>query len=205
MPGNPETCRRACVLLLGLVACAAQAETGYVTDILSLGLHRAADTSDTAFRTLRSGDAFEILSRSSNGYYAQVRMPDGTTGYVKLAYVVTDKPARTVVDEITAERDRLAAELRDLRAAFAEPAARIDALQADVARLAAERDTAMAQSTALEDANESLVARQERYRGSLPLGWVASAALLCLIGGILIGLWWVDRQIRRRHGGIRVM
>lgn len=204
----PWTChirRRACVLLLGLAACAAQAETGYVTDILSLGLHRAADTSDSAFRTLRSGDAFEILSRSSNGYYAQVRMPDGTTGYVKAAYVVTDKPARTVVDEISAERDRLAAELDDLRAAFAEPAARMDTLKAEVTRLTTERDAAIARGAELEAANTSLAARHERYRGSLPLGWVAGAALLCLVGGILLGVWWVDRQIRRRHGGIRVM
>lgn len=205
MPGHHNLRRRACVLLLGLSACAAQAETGYVTDVLSLGLHRAADTSDAAFRTLRSGDSFEVLSRSSNGYYAQVRLPDGTTGYVKAAYVVTEKPARTVVDELTAERDRLSAQLDDLRAAFAEPAARMDALQSEAAELKAERDAAQARSEELESENAALAARQERYRHSLPVGWVAGAALLCLLGGVLIGLWWVDRQIRRRHGGIRVI
>ena len=192
------------VLLLALcVAASARAETGYVTDILSLGLHRAADTSDAPFRTLRSGDEFEILSR--DGYYARVRLPDGTTGYVKAAFIVTDEPARRIVDATAAERDRLAAELADLRAAFAEPAARLEALEQTAARLTGERDAAAARAAELESANAELVARQARYRFSLPYGWVAGAGLLCLLGGILLGLWWTDRQIRQRHGGIRVM
>jgi len=30
------------------------------------------------------------------------------------------------------------------------------------------------------------------------------AILICLLGGFLFGLWWVDRQSRKRHGGIRI-
>jgi SH3 domain protein len=193
----------ACVFLCGVLALPVRAETGYVTDVLSLGLHRAEDTSDAPFRTLRSGDAFEILER--DGYYARVQLPDGTTGYLKANFIVTEKPARAIVDETAAERDRLAAELSDLRSAFAEPAARLDQLQQQVASLATERDAAAARAAGLEAANRDLVARQERYRHSLPYGWVAGAALLCLVGGVLIGFWWVDRQIRRRHGGVRVV
>lgn len=191
------------LVVSGFLPVPLRAETGYVTDILSLGLHRAADTSDAPFRTLRSGDAFEILSR--DGYYARVQLPDGTTGYVKANFIVAEKPARAIVEETAAERDRLAAELEDLKAAFAEPAARMDLLQQQVASLEAERDAAAARAAELEAANQGLVARQERYRHSLPYSWVAGAALICLVAGILIGLWWVDRQIRRRHGGVRVV
>ena len=190
-------------LVAGVLVAPALAETGYVTDILSLGLHRAEDTSDTAFRTLRSGDEFEILSR--DGYYARVRLPDGTTGYVKANFIVTDKPARAIVDETAVERDRLAAEFEDLKAAFAEPAARMESLQQQAAALRAERDAAASRAAELEAANAALAARQERYRYSLPYSFVAGAALVCLVGGILLGLWWVDRQIRRRHGGIRIL
>ena len=193
----------ACVLLCGVFSLPVRAETGYVTDVLSLGLHRAEDTSDAPFRTLRSGDAFEILER--DGYYARVRLPDGTTGYVKANFIVTEKPARAIVDETAAERDRLAAKLSDLEAAFAEPAARMDQLQQQVASLEAERDAAAARAAEVEVANRDLVARQERFRHSLPFAWVAGAALICLVGGVLIGFWWVDRQIRRRHGGVRVV
>ena len=73
----------------------ASAETAYVTDNLRLGMHQAADTSDRAFRTLESGQELDIVERNRN--YAQVVLPDGTQGYVKLAYLVFDKPAKLIV------------------------------------------------------------------------------------------------------------
>jgi hypothetical protein len=79
-------------LLLILLPLQGIAETAYVTDNLRLGLHRAQDTSDRAFQTLDSGQQLEIISRNRN--YAQVELPDGTPGYVKVAYLVFDKPAK---------------------------------------------------------------------------------------------------------------
>ena len=59
-------------------------------------------------------------------------------------------------------------------------------------------------ATTLEEENSSLVRRAAAYQYSLPYAWVGGAILVCLIAGFLIGLWWVDRQNRKRHGGIRV-
>jgi hypothetical protein len=81
----------------------------------------------------------------------------------------------------------------------------MDALTEESAALRAERDEAMASAAQLEESNQSLAAKQERYRYSLPYTWVAGAMLVCLVAGGLLGLWWVDRQSRRRHGGIRVI
>jgi SH3 domain protein len=196
--------KQVCLALLTCIGvCAAHAETGYVTDILSLGLHRASDTSDDPFQTLRSGDEFEILAR--DGYYAHVRLPDGTTGYVKASFIVTEKPARLIVEQTAAERDALAAEVAELKSAFAEPAAHLDALQKEAVGLRTDRDAAALRNAELEEANAGLVEQQEDYRHSLPYTWVAGAALLCFVAGILLGLWWTDHRIRRRHGGIRVM
>ena len=181
----------------------ALAETGYVTDRLRLGLHEAEDTSDTPFRYLESGDSFEILSR--NGYYGQVELPDGVTGYVKLGYVVLEPPAALIVSETQAENDRLSAELAETRASFEDPAARIEELRTSVATLTADLETQTQRAQVLAGENESLVARQAAYAYSLPYRWVAGAILVCLVGGILLGIWWVDRQNRRRHGGIRVL
>ena len=83
----------------------AAAETAYVTDTLRLGLHQAADTSDRAFRSLESGQEFEVLSRSR--LYAHIQLPDGTQGYVKAAYVVSEKPARLIVVVPTGTPQRL--------------------------------------------------------------------------------------------------
>lgn len=192
-------------LLIGLLLFApllAVAETGYVTDTLTLGIHEAEDTSDRAFRNLQSGQEFELLSRDR--FYAHVRLPDGTTGYVKSAYIVTEKPAKLIVEQTAAERDRYKAELEQARAAFAEPAAAISKLEAEAAALSsqiAEKDSQLAELT---EQNEDFRSRAESYENVVPLSWVGGAIAICLIGGFFGGLWWVDRQSRKRHGGIRV-
>ncbi len=177
-------------------------DTAYVTDNLRLGLHLAPDTSDRAFRYLDSGQAMEILSRDRN--YANVRLPDSTEGWVKAAYLVEPKPAKLIVAEITAERDALIAELADARQAFAAPAATIDALKNAAEANDAKLAEASAHIVTLKDENDGYQGLKEQYRGSLPLGWVAGAVIVFSIKGFLLGIWWVDRRSRRRHGGVRI-
>ena len=193
--------RSLCAILL-LLPLLAAAETAYVTDNLRLGLHQADDTSDRAFRMLESGQALEILSRNRN--YANVQLPDGVQGYVKAAYLVDEKPAKLIVAETIAERDSLVAELEETRQAFAGPAATIQGLKDEAAELKLKLDGAESQIAELQDENASIQGMKERYKGSLPLRWVAGATIVCLIGGFLLGLWWVDHQSRKRHGGIRI-
>jgi len=188
--------------LLALLPLLAAAETGYVTDRLVLGLHEAEDTSDRAFRSLESGQGFEVLSRSR--LYAHIQLPDGTQGYVKAAYVVYDKPAKLIVSETQAEVERLTAELEESRQAFAEPAAAIDKLKADAATLQGELDVNRSRVEELEKENSAHRTRAARYQYSLPMTWVAGAIGVCLIAGFIGGLWWVDHRSRKRHGGIRI-
>jgi SH3 domain protein len=189
----------AAVLLLPILAVA---ETAYVTDTLQLGLHQASDTSDRPFRSLDSGQELEILSRTT--YYANVQLPDGTQGYVKAGFLVSNKPAKLIVAEITVERDRYARELEETRQAFAAPAATIDALKQQATDLQTRLDSSEAQVVELGDENAGLRNRQSQYKHSMPLQWVAGAVGACLVGGFLFGLWWVDYRSRSRHGGIRI-
>lgn len=188
--------------VLALLPIVAAADTAYVTDNLKLGLYEAEDTSGRAFRTLDSGQAMEVLIRGGN--YANVRLPDGTEGWVKSAYLVDDKPAKLIVEETAAERDALAAELEQAKAAFAEPAATIDALRNETSSLTTQLESAQAEISALQEENASIQGMKERYKGSMPLRWVGGATLLCLILGLLAGLWWADHRSRKRHGGIRI-
>ena len=188
--------------VLALVPLLAAAETAYVTDTLQLGLHQASDTSDRPFRSLDSGQELEILSRTT--YYANVELPDGTQGWVKAGFLVNNKPAKLIVAETRAEADGLAADLEELRSAFAAPAATIDALNQQVADLQERLGDSDAKAVELGEQNASLQNRQSQYKNSVPLQWVAGAVGLCLIGGFLFGLWWVDQRSRRRHGGIRI-
>ncbi|MDA1063929.1 MAG: TIGR04211 family SH3 domain-containing protein [Proteobacteria bacterium] len=187
------------LLLLPLLAAA---ETAYVTDNLRLGLHQAADTSDRAFRSLDSGQALEVLSRDSN--YAYVRLPDGVEGYVKVAYLVDDKPAKLIVEETQAEVVRLEAQLEELRRQFAGPAASISTLQQELSSAQSSLADFEARNAELTDQNTDLRDRQTDGQYSLPINWVAIATGICLVGGFLLGLWWVDRKSRQRHGGIRI-
>ncbi len=187
---------------LALLPLMAAADTAYVTDNLRLGLHTAEDTSDRPFRTLESGQPMEVLVRTGN--YANVRLPDGTEGWVKTGYLVDEKPAKLIVAETMAERDALAEELAGAKAAFAQPAATIENLQGEAADLKSQLDNAQSQITDLQEENTSIQGMKERYRGSVPLTWAGGAIVVCLIAGFLGGLWWVDRSSRRRHGGIRI-
>ena len=188
--------------VLALLPIVAAAETAYVTDNLKLGLYEAEDTSGRAFRTLDSGQSMEVLIRALN--YANVRLPDGTEGWVKSAYLVDDKPAKLIVEETIVERDALAAELEQAKQAFAEPAATIDALRNETSALTAQLESAQGEITALQEENASIQGMKEQYKGSMPLSWVGGATLVCLIIGLLGGLWWSDHRSRRRHGGIRI-
>lgn len=180
----------------------ASAQTVYVTDNLRLGLHQAADTSDRAFRTLDSGQELDILSRGRN--YAHVQLPDGVEGYVKAAYLVDDKPAKLIVAETLAENVRLGNELEQLRRQFSGPAATIEALEQEALEMRSDLADSNARIAKLDDDNSGLRTRQSQFKYSLPLQWVAGAIGVCLIGGFLFGLWWVDQRSRRRHGGIRI-
>ena len=188
--------------VLILLPVLAAAETAYVTDNLRLGLHAAENTSDRAFRYLESGQAMEILSRDRN--YANVRLPDGTEGWVKAAYLVDEKPAKLIVAETMAERDQLAGELEQAQAAFADPAATIEELRGQALKLSTDLDDARSQITALREENASIQGLKERYRGSVPLKWVGGVIAVCLVAGFLIALKWIDYRSRKRHGGIRI-
>ncbi len=190
------------ILLLSLLPLTAAAEPAYVTDTLQLGLHRAADTSDRAFRTLESGQALEVLTRDR--YYAQVRLPDGTVGYVKAAYLVGDKPAKLIVAETRAEQQQLEQEIAALKQQFAGPAETISALEARLAEQEATIEANLAQVAELLDANATYAARAEQYQYSLPMSWVGAALAVCLFAGFVGGWWCLDYRSRRRHGGVRI-
>jgi len=165
-------------------------------------MYQNPELSGARVDTLVSGQAFEVLSR--NAQTALVELEDGSQGYVSAAYMVIEKPARLIVAETLAENDRLTQELVNLRQSFAEPAALVESLQQESADLQATIDSNAARMMELDEKNKAHISRAARYQYSLPYSWVSGALIVCLIGGFLFGLWWVDRESRKRHGGIRI-
>jgi SH3 domain protein len=185
-----------------LFCAAAAAETGYVTDMLRLGLHRASDTSDEPVENLTSGTALEVLERTP--LYLRVRTEQGREGWVKAAYVVTEKPARARVAELEAEAAALREELTRANAARADAEGAATRLGEQAEARNDSRDAVADTLTRLKRDNDDLQARLERYRDSVPIAWAGAALVVALVGGFLAGLWWLDSLIRRRHGGFRV-
>ncbi len=79
--------------------------------------------------TLHSGASVEALSTS--GEFTQVRLADGTTGWVKSTYLTTHEPAAARVKQLEEELDRS----RATTPALAEAAARseVERLQRELA------------------------------------------------------------------------
>jgi hypothetical protein len=131
-------------------------------------------------------------------------LPNGELGYVKVNYLVYEKPAKLIVTETQIENEKLAQELEDTKRAFAGPAATIDSLENDVARQKAALDESDSKLQELIQENNRFRRRQSGYKYSMPFPWVASALGVCLLAGFLLGIWVVDYRSRKRHGGIRI-
>ncbi len=192
----------AAFLALLTLAPAALAQTAYVTDNLRLGLHRAEDTSDRAFRTLESGQELTILTRGP--LYAQVRLPDGTEGWVKAGFLVDDKPAKLIVEQTQAELERVQQELAETREAYSGSAGRIAELESMTAAQAEELADARAAVSELREKNDGFRRSMSLYQFSLPWPMVLGAAVVSLALGFVAGIWWIDHRSRRRHGGFRI-
>jgi|GEM_PF-3602809 len=124
-----------------------RAETAYVSDQLVLNVYTEQNQQGQRLATLHSGARVETLATSAD--FTEVRLPDGTTGWVKSSYLTTDEPAAARLKQLQEELDRS----RATTPALAEAAAKSDlerrehALadkQAQLADKQAELDAALA-------------------------------------------------------------
>ena len=189
-------------LALGAWIGSASAETLYVTDVLRLGIHAAPDTSDKPFENLVSGTALEVLERSTN--YAHVRMDDGREGWVKATYLVADKPAAARILELEAELGGFESAAAAAKTAQAAAEEALASLRSELQTTTGSGESSREAIDRLEHENQAHMERIEQYRYTLPLAWVVPALVVSLVAGFLVGLWWLDALIRRRHGGFRV-
>jgi uncharacterized protein YgiM (DUF1202 family) len=171
-------------LLLALAAIdEGRAATAYVTDELVLGVYAAATTQGPRLATLHSGASVETLSISGDA--TQVRLLDGTSGWVKTAYLTTTEPATARLKLLQDELDRS----RATGPGLAEAAAR-----AELQRL--KRELAQRPAPTAPAAGGAAT--------RLPTwGWV-SAIIGALACGFWLGYATLARRIKYKFGGIKV-
>jgi SH3-like domain-containing protein len=181
---------------------AAAAGPAYVSDELVLGVYAEQNNQGQRLATLHSGTSVESLGES--GEFTQVRLSDGTTGWVKSAYLTTKVPAIVRVKQLEEELDRS----RATTPALAEAAARkeVERLTRELgqarADLAAVRDTA---SPAISPAAAGPAGGFRAPSGGIMGPLIAAAAVaLALCGGFWLGYATLARRIRRKFGGLKV-
>ena len=170
------------------------AETAYVSDQLVLNVYTEQNQQGQRLATLHSGARVETLATSAD--FTQVRLPDGTTGWVKSSYLTTDEPAAVRLKQLQEELDRS----RATTPALAEAAAKseLERREHELADKQAELDAALA--ARVPGAGAAPPAQPHTRGAGLWLGIAMAAAALGFWGGYAT----LARRVRRKFGGLKV-
>ena len=200
-------------ILLALAA-RAGAGTAYVSDELVLGVYAGQNGQGQRLATLHSGATLETLG--VNGEFTQVRLSEGTSGWVKSSYLTSQEPATVRLKQLQDELDRS----RATTPALAEAAARseVEQLKRELkdrqSELNAARGTLNAPAADAPAPGNSGVpvpggpAPDNRAGAAAAPGvhaWVCVPALLAALAcGFWLGYATLARRVRHKFGGIKV-
>ena len=220
----------ALALTLALPAAQVPAATAYVSDELVLGVYAEQNNQGQRLSTLHSGANVETLQ--VNGDYTQVRLNDGTIGWVKSAYLTTQEPATVRLKQLEEELDRSRAttpalaeaaarsEVEQLKRELLAKQSELDALRGTAAaavRGAPAPDAATPAAPALGSPRGaaamdtapggvltgSAMAAMAAAASQHPWLWL-TAMLAALGGGFWLGYAVLARRVKRKFGGIKV-
>jgi uncharacterized protein YgiM (DUF1202 family) len=192
--------------MLLLAAASASAATAYVSDELVLGVYAEQGSQGQRLATLHSGARLETLS--VNGEFTQVRLGDGTLGWVKSSYLTAQEPATVRVKQLEEELDRI----RATTPALAEAAARneVEQLKRELSNKQAELDAAGTTAPAApKAASASGAAPPSAMAGTSSAArtriWILALAMLAAFSvGFWLGHATLARRVKHKFGGIKV-
>ena len=195
--------------VLMLAAASTRAATAFVSDELVLGVYAEQNGQGQRLATLHSGASVDTLS--VNGEYTQVRLADGTTGWVKTIYLTTVVPATVRVKKLEEELDRS----RATTPALAEAAARseVEQLKRELSNTQAALDAATQLAPTSAAPGAATIGAAAAPAGVLAgiaaaavkRPWMAALPLLAALGcGFWLGYATLARRIKRKFGGLRV-
>ena len=217
-------------ILLALESSHLVAEQAYVIDRLLIGIHKDKDLESEIIKVLPTGTSLEVLKREAG--LAQIKGPEGITGWVDAVYLMPERPARVVADELDKQNKQLDAEVKKLterlRTASAGPgpaapnASRAEELnpQASETEKLKERNAALTrlleeQRLRIEELQTRVATLTAPSSGATPPSpanepFIAKFKLhlifaaLALVLGAGWGFYLADYLQRRRHGGFRI-
>jgi uncharacterized protein YgiM (DUF1202 family) len=190
-------------LLLALLSMRGVAATAYVSDELVLGVYAEQNSQGQRLATLHSGTRVETLAQ--NGDFTQVRLSDGTTGWVKSAFLTANEPAVVRVKQLQEELDRRQA----TTPALAEAAARreVERLKSELAATQSELDAARALRPAPVIGSPPASGPLAAIQAAAAPRWPVIAGISGAVGlgvGFWLGYATLARRVREKFGGIKV-
>ncbi|MBS0580255.1 MAG: SH3 domain-containing protein [Proteobacteria bacterium] len=187
--------RRALALLVAAAAAAGAAggEPLYVVEQVVVSVNANADGSGERVASLKSGERVELIERA--GEAVHVRLADGKEGWLRAIYLSGDAPLRPRLAQSEAEVTRLQAQVARLEGQLAAAGnARRDP-----------QPPAAAAAPADPPAPGGLFAPPpEDAPRAVVWPWVLLALLAGLAAGFVLGWRILDRNIRRKYGGLRI-
>ncbi len=198
MSSPPNWLRALPALLLVLSAGAFGGEPLYVVEQVIVGVNAAADGGGERVASLKSGDRVELLERA--GESVHVRLPDGKEGWLRAIYLSGDAPlkprltqAETEVTRLQGQVSRLEGQLGALTSARHETQARAAAPAAP--------------GTVTDEPpspSGTMFAPAARWYPQGVWPWALGGGLAGLALGFALGWRVLDRNIRRKYGGLRI-
>jgi len=106
------------ISLFLLVINAALAEKRYVTDRILLGIHTAADETSMVIKSVPSGTELDVIDTAEG--FVQIKLDDGTEGWVNSGYVMEGTPATRKYDVLAHQYEQTTQELDKLKVDYAK-------------------------------------------------------------------------------------
>jgi hypothetical protein len=183
-------------LVLAAAAAALAGEPLYVVEQVIVSVNSSADGSGERVASLKSGERMELIERV--GESVHVRLADGKEGWLKAIYVSGDAPLKPRLLQAEAEVTRLQAQVSRLEG------------QLTAAANARHETQAPSAGAAAPAAAEEAPAPSGMFAASAPRlpqrawPWALGALIVGLGAGFVLGWRILDRNIRRKYGGLRI-
>ncbi|HEY1492156.1 MAG TPA: hypothetical protein VGF35_05990 [Steroidobacteraceae bacterium] len=184
--------------LLGLLAATAAGagEPLYVVEQVIVSVNGSADGSGERIASLKSGERVELIERA--GESVHVRLADGKEGWLRAIYLSGDAPLKPRLAQAEAEVTRLQAQVSRLQG------------QLTAATNARHETQGAAPPPAPAAAEETVPAPEGMFATPAPpapvraWAWALGAGCAGLGLGFVLGWRILDRNIRRKYGGLRI-
>lgn len=194
---------------MALFCVSAPAATMYISDQFTVPLRRGPSNSHRILHAgLPSGTALEVLGEDSAAGFTQVRMPNGTEGWIQTQYLSAQPVARDRLVAADRRVESLALQLKSLRGSegrasdLTKQTEKLQTELAEVRRISAtslanyeENKQLKAGNEALQTQVTQLTERVRQLERNAMLSWMLAGGGLVLLG-LILGAWIKSRPKR---------